>query len=77
MRLQVWEASGVPLPTVSAAIGGCELILGVLCLEVQVTAFCMFICVWKLGSEWLSVPARASGAWWEVIERGRSYAAPL
>jgi len=31
----------------------------------------------KLGTEWLSVPAQAYGAWWEVMERGGSYAAPL
>ena len=80
--LQFYEASGlggvgVPLPTVRAAIGGFEMILGALCLEVQVTAFFVFACVWKLASEFLYVPARAYGAWWEVIERGSSYAAPL
>ena len=48
-----------------------------LCLEVQVVAFFVFACVWKLASEFLYVPAGAYGAWWEVIERGSSYAAPL
>jgi hypothetical protein len=33
--------------------------------------------VWKLGTEGLYVPAQAYGAWWEVLERGGSYAAPL
>ena len=80
--LQFYEAAGlggvgVPLPTVRAAIGGFEMLLGALCLEVQVTAFFVFVCVWKLASEFLYVPARAYGAWWEVIERGSSYAAPL
>ena len=32
---------------------------------------------WKLGTELLYVPAQAYGAWWEVLERGSSYAAPL
>jgi hypothetical protein len=30
-----------------------------------------------LASEFLCIPARAYGAWWEVIEGGSSYAAPL
>ena len=80
--LQFYEAAGlgllgVPLPTVRAVIGGFEMLLGVLCLEVKVTAFFVFVCVWKLATEFLYVPARAYGAWWEVIERGSSYAAPL
>lgn len=68
---------GVLLPTLSAVIGGFEILLGVLCLGVYCTAFFLFICVWKLGTEFLYVPAMAYGAWWEVIERGSSYAAPL
>jgi hypothetical protein len=80
--LQFYEAAGlrvvgVPLPTMSAVIGVFEMILGALCLEVQVTAFFMVVCLWKLTSEFLYVPARAYGAWWEVMERGSSYAAPL
>jgi hypothetical protein len=72
-----FDTFGVPLPTLSAVIGGCEMLLGVLCLAVTSTAFFLFVCVWKLGSELLHVPAQAYGAWWEVIERGSSYAAPL
>jgi hypothetical protein len=68
---------GVPLPSVSAAIGGFEMLLGGLCLEVQVAPFFLFVCLWKLGTELLYVPAQAYGAWWEVLERGSSYAAPL
>jgi hypothetical protein len=68
---------GVPLPSMSAAIGGFEMLLGVLCLEVQVATFFLFVCTWKLGTELLYVPAQAYGAWWEVLERGSSYAAPL
>jgi hypothetical protein len=70
-------AMGVPLPTVSAWIGGFEMLLGVLCLWVNVVPFFLFVCAWKLGTEWLFVPAHAYGAWWEVMERGGSYAAPL
>jgi hypothetical protein len=80
--LHFYEASGLggiglPLPTMRAAIGAFEMILGTLCLEVRVTAFFMFICVWKLVSEFLYVLAQAYGAWWELMERGSSYAAPL
>jgi len=68
---------GVPLPTLSAVIGGCEMLLGGLCVAVTATAFFLFVFVWKLGTELLYVPAQAYGAWWEVMERGSSYVAPL
>ena len=68
---------GVPLPTVSALLGGFEMLLGVGCLVAQGTTFFLFVFLWKLGTELLYVPAQAYGAWWEVIERGSSYAAPL
>jgi hypothetical protein len=68
---------GIPLPTLSAAIGGFEMLLGVLCLQATWPALFVFVCVWKLGTEFLHVPAQAYGAWWEVLERGSSYAAPL
>jgi hypothetical protein len=79
---QFYEAGGlgivgVPLPTVRAVIGGFEMILGVLCLEVSAAGFFVFVCAWKLATEFLYVPAQAYGAWWEIIERGSSYAAPL
>jgi hypothetical protein len=68
---------GLLLPTLSAAIGGFEMLLGVLCLQATWPAFFLFVCAWKLGTEFLYVPAQAYGAWWEVLERGGSYAAPL
>jgi hypothetical protein len=57
-----FDTFGVPLPTWSAVIGGCEMLLGVLCLVVTSTAFFLFIFLWKLGSELLYVPAQAYGA---------------
>jgi hypothetical protein len=80
--LRFYEAAGlggvgVSLPTMTAVIGGFEMLLGVLCLEAQVAAFFMLVCVWKLATELLHIPAQAYGAWWEVMERGSSYAAPL
>jgi hypothetical protein len=68
---------GLPLPVLRAAIGGFEMLLGVLCLVATWPALFLFVCVWKLGTEFLHVPAQAYGAWWEVLERGGSYAAPL
>jgi hypothetical protein len=68
---------GVALPTLSTAIGGFEMLLGVLCMGATWPAFFLFVWAWKLGTEVLYVPAEASGAWWEVLERGGSYAAPL
>jgi hypothetical protein len=68
---------GVPLPSVSAAIGWFEMLLGALCLQATWPAFFLFVGAWKLGTEFLHVPAQAYGAWWEVLERGSSYAAPL
>ena len=68
---------GVPLPILSMALGGFEMLLGVLCLGATSSAFFLFVCAWKLGTEGLYVPAQAYGAWWEVLERGSSYAAPL
>ena len=38
--------------------------------------FPLRVCV-EAGTELLHVPAQAYGAWWEVLERGSSYAAPL
>jgi hypothetical protein len=80
--LRMYDAAGLgvfgaPLPTVAALIGGFETLLGIWCLEVRQPAFFIFVCAWKLGTEFLYVPAQAYGAWWEVLERGSSYAAPL
>jgi hypothetical protein len=80
--LRVYEAAGfggfgAPLPGVSMVIGGVEMLLGVWCLQATGPAFFLFVCAWKLGTECLHVPAQAYGAWWEVLERGSSYAAPL
>jgi hypothetical protein len=53
------------------------MLLGALCLLATWPVFFLFVCAWKLGTEGRSVPAQAYGAWWEVIERGSSDAAPL
>jgi hypothetical protein len=53
------------------------MLLGVCCLGVTWSRFFLFVCAWKLSTEGLYVPAQAYGAWWEVLERSGSYAAPL
>ena len=53
------------------------MLLGALCLLATWPVFFLFVCTWKLGTEGLPVPAQAYGAWWEVIKRGSSDAAPL
>jgi hypothetical protein len=68
---------GVALSTVSTVIGGFEMLLGVLCLGATWPAFFLFVCIWKLSTEGLFVPAQAYGAWWEVLEHSGSYASPL
>ena len=68
---------GVPLPTLSAVLGGLEMLLGLCCLGANGTTFFLCVCLWKLGTEFLYVPAQVYGAWWEVLERGGSFAAPL
>jgi hypothetical protein len=80
--LRLYQAAGfglvgVPLPTLSTAIGGFEMLLGILCMVATWPAFFIFVCAWKLGTEFLHVPAEAYGAWWEVLERGSSYIVPL
>jgi hypothetical protein len=80
--LHLYEAAGlgvfgVPLPTVSAVLGGLEMLLGLGCLWANGMTFFLCVCVWKLGTEFLYVPAQVYGAWWEVMERGGSFAAPL
>jgi hypothetical protein len=80
--VQFYEAagfgiSGMPMAAFSAAVGAFEILLGLLCLVVKWTPFFIFVFVWKLGTEFLYVPAHAYGAGWEMLERGGGYAAPL
>jgi hypothetical protein len=67
---------GLSLSSVRAAIGGIEILLGILCLQAQGATLFLFMCAWELGTEFLYILARAHGAWWKVLERSGSYAAP-
>jgi hypothetical protein len=55
------EVFGIPLLTLSAVIGGFEMLLGVLCLEVNAAAFFVFVCAWKLETEFSYIRAQVYG----------------
>jgi hypothetical protein len=52
-----------------------EVALGLAVLIAPVTALLVFVCVWKLATEALRIPA--GEPLWEVVERGGAYAAPV
>jgi hypothetical protein len=68
---------GLPLEAIRAGIGFFEIGLGVAALFTTRPSFFVFIFAWKLASELLYLVAGADLAWWEVLERGGSYVAPL
>ena len=68
-----FESFGLPLTELSMYIGLFEIGLGIVSLFVNWVPFFFFVMTWKLATEGLYVPAKAYGAWWEVIERGSSY----
>jgi len=59
----------------SRLVGWCEIALGLLVMARPSAALLVFVCVWKIGTEWLR--PMAGEPLWEFIERGGSYAAPL
>lgn len=69
--------AGTAAPVLRMWIGLAEMCLAPLCLVMTHAWFFVGVFAWKLLSELLHVPAHAYGAWFEVIERGGSYAAPL
>jgi hypothetical protein len=56
--------------------GGFELLLGLLALVWPARALLLFMCAWKLGSEFVWYPLVGLPAW-EFIERWANYTAPL
>ena len=57
-------------------VGGFEMLLGVLALALPVRALLLFLCVWKLASEFVWYPLTEKPAW-EFVERWANYTAPL
>ncbi|NET37969.1 MAG: hypothetical protein F6K19_39230 [Cyanothece sp. SIO1E1] len=58
-------------------IGWFEIILGVVALFAPVAPLLIFVCLWKVATEMLFPFSGAFYGWFEFIERGASYAAPL
>jgi hypothetical protein len=58
-----------------ALVGWFEIALGLLVLAIPVPAVLIFVFVWKVGTELLR--PLVGEPFWEFIERGGSYAAPL
>jgi hypothetical protein len=58
-----------------ALVGWFEIALGLLVLALPVPAVLIFVVVWKVGTELLRL--LVGEPFWEFIERGGSYAAPL
>jgi hypothetical protein len=52
-----------------------EVVLGLAGLIAPVPALLIFVCAWKLATEALRIPA--GEPFWEVVERGGAYAAPV
>jgi uncharacterized membrane protein YphA (DoxX/SURF4 family) len=66
-----------PVPALTAlhAVAGLELALGLAVLVGPSTGLLAFVCVWKIATEALRIPA--GEPIWEFIERGGAYAAPV
>lgn len=57
-------------------VGGFEMLLGGLALALPVRALLLFLCAWKLGTEFVWYPLAGLPAW-EFVERWANYTAPL
>ena len=68
---------GFSLETIRAVLGFFEIALGVVALFASRPSFFLGVCAWKIMSESLYLVAGAPLAFWEVVERGGSYVAPL
>jgi hypothetical protein len=68
-------AATVEARVLTPLVGWFEMVLGLLVIARSNTALLVFVCAWKVGTEWLR--PMAGEPVWEFIERGGSYAAPL
>jgi hypothetical protein len=78
--IRYFEVAGLDPATVTAAdlvarLGWCEMLLGLAVLVRPLPALLVFVFVWKVAVELLR--PFAGELFWEVVERGGSYAAPL
>jgi hypothetical protein len=73
-----WGLLGLPVPNVTAftrVVGVVEMWFGLAVLRWPLVPLCLAISVWKMGTEALFIVA--GDPFWEWIERGGSYGAPL
>lgn len=63
--------------SVMLAVGWFEVALAVLVLVRPLPALLVFVATWKLGTESLFLTSGATAPFFEVVERGGSYVAPL
>ncbi|WP_189159752.1 S1C family serine protease [Lentzea pudingi] len=63
--------------TLNLTVGLFEIGVGLLVLVYPAFWLSVFVVIWKLVTELLFVTMGARGAWFEVIERGGAYAAPV
>ena len=79
--LRFYDAAGLAafgsLASVSRMIGAAEIALGLGSLFADAPAYFALVFAVKLGAELLYPLAGANGAWFEVLERGGAYVAPL
>lgn len=67
----------VDTQAVMTAVGWFELILAAVVLTGHSAGFLLFICAWKLATESLMLTSGAPAPFFDFIEHGGSYAAPL
>ena len=79
MLVEMYSKVGLPLTTalgpLVSTIGWFEFALALVVLVWPAGPLLLFICGWKIATE-LLYPA-SGDSWWEFIERGGSYVAPL
>ena len=80
MLTDMYAHAGIPgppwlHPSLVTSIGIVDILLGLAILLVPAGALLLFICGWKIASELLYPMTGAP--WWEFVERGGSFTAPL
>ena len=70
-----WTMLGLAPVGVLHGAAWLEVALGLAVLIAPVTGLLVFVCVWKLATEALRIPA--GEPFWEIVERGGAYAAPV
>ncbi len=80
MLSDMYAHAGIPVtpwlhPSLVTSIGIVDILLGVTVLLYPAGALLLFVCGWKIASELLYPMTGAP--WWEFVERGGSYTAPL